>query len=518
MSTVEQSQAAVQPNGASAEAAGKIAVENPATGEVLAYVDDMDASRVKELVDRARVAQRGWEALGFGSRAEVMYELRRWLIDNRERVIRTVVSENGKTREDAMLAELWYVCDSLGFWARNAEKYLADERVRPHSPFLLGKKVLVRYRPLGVVGVIGPWNYPLTLGFGDAIPALMAGNSVVIKPSEIAPLATLLVAEGVKACGLPRDVMLVATGAGETGAALVDNADMIMFTGSTRTGKKVMARAAERLIPVSLELGGKDPMIVLKDANLERAANLAVQWSMSNSGQICMAVERVYVEEPVYDEFVGKVVEKTRALRQGVPGEPGAVEIGAVTFPPQIETVEQHVQDAVDKGADVLVGGKRRPGPGRFFEPTVLTGVDHTMAIMTEETFGPTLPIMKVRDADEAVRLANDTRYGLNSSVFTRDVAKGERIARRLEAGNACVNDALMNYLSQEAPFGGTRESGIGVRHGAGGIRKYCAPQTILVTRFGPKREPTMYPNRRATTKLFEWLMVAMWGRKRRRR
>jgi acyl-CoA reductase-like NAD-dependent aldehyde dehydrogenase len=224
------------------------------------------------------------------------------------------------------------------------------------------------------------------------------------------------------------------------------------------------------------------------------------------------------VEEPVYDEFVGKVVEKTRALRQGVPGEPGAVEIGAVTFPPQIEIVERHIQDAVDKGAQVLLGGKRREGPGRFFEPTVLTGVDHTMAIMTDETFGPALPIMKVRDADEAVRLANDTRYGLNSSVFTRDVAKGERIARRLEAGNTCVNDALMNYLAEEAPFGGTQESGLGVRHGAGGIRKYCSSQTILITRFGPKKEPTMYPNSPLKTKLFERLMVLMWGRRRRRR
>jgi acyl-CoA reductase-like NAD-dependent aldehyde dehydrogenase len=519
MSTVEKPQAATHPNGARTEAAAAtIPVENPATGETIAYVDDMDAERVEALTMRARRAQPAWEALGFEGRAELMYELRYWLVKNRERVIRQVIEENGKTREDAMLAELFYVCDALGFWAKKAPQYLADERVRSHSPFLLGKKIIVRYRPLGVVGVIGPWNYPLTLGFGDAIPALMAGNTVVIKPSEVAPLATLLIAEGLEAVGFPEDVMLVATGSGATGAALVDHADMIMFTGSTATGKKVAARAAERLIPVSLELGGKDPMIVLKDADLERASNLAVQWAMSNSGQICMSVERVYVEEPVYDEFVGKVVAKTRALRQGVPGEAGAVEVGAVTFPPQIETVERHVQDAVDKGAQVLVGGKRKEGAGRFFEPTVLTGVDHTMAIMTDETFGPTLPIMKVRDADEAVRLANDTRYGLNSSVFTKDVAKGERIARRLEAGNACVNDALMNYLAEEAPFGGTNESGLGVRHGASGIRKYCASQTILITRFGPKKEPTMYPNSPLKTKLFERLMVLMWGRRRKRR
>jgi len=239
---------------------------------------------------------------------------------------------------------------------------------------------------------------------------------------------------------------------------------------------------------------------------------------MGNSGQICIAVERVYVEEPVYDEFVEKVVARTRALRQGPPGEPGQVDVGAMTFPPQVETVRSHVQDAVDKGAQVLVGGKAAAGPGQFFEPTVLTGVDHTMKIMTEETFGPALPIMKVRDSDEAVRLANDSRYGLNSSVFSRDLAKGEQVARRLTAGNACVNDALMNYLALEAPFGGANESGLGARHGAPGIRKYCATQTILVTRFGPKKELTMFPNTAFKAKAFEKLMVLMWGRRRRKR
>jgi acyl-CoA reductase-like NAD-dependent aldehyde dehydrogenase len=517
MSTIEKPELEVQSNGAPADASGRIAVENPATGEIIGHVDDMSAAQVEALVERARLAQPGWEALGFKRRGDVMYDLRHWLIQNRERVISTVVAENGKTREDAMLAELWYVCDSLGFWAKNASSYLADERIRSHSPMLIGKKILTRFRPYGVIGVIGPWNYPLTLGFGDAIPALMAGNSVVIKPSEITPFATLMMLEGLEAAGIPEDVMLVATGRGATGAALIDHADMIMFTGSPATGKKVMARAAETLTPVSLELGGKDPMIVLADADVDRAANTAVQWAMSNSGQICMAVERVYVEEPIYDSFVTKVVDKVCSLRQGVPGEPGAVDIGAVTFPPQVEVVERHIQDAVDKGAQLLVGGKLKEGPGRFFEPTVLTGVDHTMAIMTEETFGPTLPIMKVRDTEEAVRLANDSRYGLNSSVFTKDVERGERVARRIHAGNTCVNDALMNYLAQEAPFGGVGESGIGVRHGPKGIQKYCSSQTILITRFGLKREPTMFPNSRLRTRIFERLMVLMWGRRRKR-
>ena len=513
MSALEQSDTTVQGNGAPPAPTGRIAVENPATREVIGHVDDMTADQVAALVDRARRAQPAWEALGFDGRAEIMYELRRWVVHNRERILDLLIKENGKTREDALLAEMFYLCAALGFWAKNASKYLADERIKTSSPFLFGKRVVVRYRPHGVIGVIGPWNYPLTNSFGDCIPALMAGNSVVLKPSEVTPLTNLLMGDAVTECGAPEDVFLVATGAGEAGGALVDCVDMVHFTGSTATGRKVAVHAAERLIPASLELGGKDPMIVLREADLDRAANMAVQYSMSNSGQICIAVERVYVEEPVYDAFVEKVVDAARMLRQGPPGKPGTVDVGCMTFPRQVEIVQSHVQDAVDKGAEVLVGGKAGPGPGQFFEPTVLTGVDHTMKIMTEETFGPTLPIMKVRDADEAVRLANDSRYGLNSSVFSKDVAKGEQVARRLSAGNACVNDALMNYLALEAPFGGAKESGLGARHGAPGIRKYSASQTLLITRFGPKKEFGMFPNKPWQGKVFEKAMVAIWGR-----
>jgi len=514
MSTVE-AKPDLQENG---RGAATIPVENPATGQTIATVPDMDSAQVKGLVERARAAFPAWRDLGFEGRAEVLYELRRWMIDNRDRLIGTIVEENGKPPDEAMVTEVVYMADSLGFWAKKAPKYLGDERVRTHSPLLLGKKVLVRYRPYGVIGVIGPWNYPLSNNFGDALPALAAGNSVVLKPSEVTPLTSLLMEEGFRAAGGTPDAFLVATGRGETGAALVDHADMIMFTGSTGTGKKIMARAAETLTPVSLELGGKDPMIVLKDADVERAANMAVQWAMTNSGQICMSVERVYVEEPVYDEFVSKVVDKTKALRQGVPGAPGDIDVGAMTFPPQLEKVEAHVADAVAKGARVLTGGKRGEGPGRFYEPTVLVDVDHTMDCMTDETFGPTLPIMKVHDEDEAVRMANDSGYGLNSSVFTKDVAKGERIARLVEAGSTCVNDALMNYLAQEAPFAGMKGSGIGARHSAAGIRKYTQPQTILVTRFGPSKEPTMYPNSAKKARLMEKAVVLMYGRKRKKK
>jgi acyl-CoA reductase-like NAD-dependent aldehyde dehydrogenase len=503
---------------AAPEVQNTFSVENPATGETIANVPSMDTAQLKQLVDRARAAQPAWEALGFDGRAEVMYELRRWTVENRDRIAQTISEENGKPPDEAILTEVFYVCDSLGFWSKKGPKYLADERIRTHSPLLLGKKVITRYRPYGVVGVIGPWNYPLTNNFGDAIPALVAGNSVVLKPSSVTPLTSMLMAEGFRAAGGPEDVFTIATGTGGTGAELVKLADMIMFTGSTEVGKKILAQAAERITPVSLELGGKDPMIVLRDADVERAANTAVQWAMSNSGQICISVERVYVEEPIYDEFVSKVVDKVSALRQGAPGAPGAVDVGAMTFPSQIEVVERHVKDAVDKGAKVLTGGKRGEGPGLFYEPTVLVDVDHSMACMTEETFGPTLPIMKVRDEDEAIRLANDSPYGLDSSVFTRDVDKGERVARRVEAGATCVNDALTNYLAQEAPFAGAKESGMGARHGAPGIRKYCRTQTILITRFAASKEPTMFPYTAGKAKMLGKAMELMFGRKGRKK
>jgi acyl-CoA reductase-like NAD-dependent aldehyde dehydrogenase len=275
-----------------------------------------------------------------------------------------------------------------------------------------------------------------------------------------------------------------------------------------------MERAARTLTPVSLELGGKDPMIVLADADLERAANAATYYSMQNGGQTCISVERVYVEAPVYDDFVQRVARKVGDLRQGAPGPAGSVDVGAMTFEPQLETVQRHVDAAREAGATVLVGGRPGSGPGRFFEPTVLTDVDHSMACMTEETFGPTLPIMRVADAEQAVKLANDSPYGLAASVWTKDSARGEALARRIEAGAVCVNDAQLNYLALELPMGGWKASGLGSRHGAGGIRKYCRQQSLLVTRFAPpKGDLHFYPFRPGRTKLIGKAVKLLYGR-----
>jgi acyl-CoA reductase-like NAD-dependent aldehyde dehydrogenase len=510
MSTVEQPPAAAATNGAR----DTIAVTNPATGAVVRTVPAMSPEQVRDLVARARAAQPAWEALGFEERGRILRRAQKWVLDNADRIIDTIVSETGKTREDAQVAEVTYAAHAFGFWAKKAPEYLADEKVHSANPFVLGRKLAIRYRPVGVVGIIGPWNYPLTNSFGDAIPAMAAGNTVVLKPSEVTPLTSLLMAEAMEACGLPADVFLVAPGYGEAGAALVDQVDMVMFTGSTATGKKIMERAAQTLTPVSLELGGKDPMIVLADADVERAANAAVHYSMQNAGQTCISVERVYVEAPIYDQFVGKVAEKVRGIRQGVPGDIGSTDVGAITFPPQMDIISRHVEDAKAKGARVLVGGHAHRESGMFYEPTVLVDVDHSMDCMREETFGPTLPIMKVRDADEAVRLANDSPYGLAASVWTHDSARGERIAREVEAGVVCVNDAQINYLATELPMGGWKSSGVGYRHGPGGIRKYCRQQSLLVTRFAPmKKDLHMLPYSKKTTTLIRRFTKLLYGR-----
>jgi acyl-CoA reductase-like NAD-dependent aldehyde dehydrogenase len=511
MASVEQQDPALAANGGSGST---IQVENPATGEVIGSVRQVEPAELQEMARRARAVQPAWRELGFDGRAAVMKRARRWMFDNAERVIGTVVSETGKTWEDAQLTDFLYTISALHFWTKEAEKYLADEHVPSwNNPIAIGKKLIVRYEPIGLVGVIGPWNYPIVNSFGDCIPALMAGNCVILKPSEITPLSSLLMEEMLRECGIPADVFQVATGDGSAGAALIAQVDCVMFTGSTRTGKAVMKAAADALIPCYLELGGKDPMIVCADADVERAANAATYYSMSNAGQVCISVERAYVEEPIYDEFVRRVTENVRQLRQGAPTGEGSVDVGAVIFPPQLDIIDAHVKDAVAKGAKVLTGGESRTGAGRFFEPTVLVDVDHSMTCMREETFGPTLPIMRVRDLEEGIALANDSEFGLQASVWTRDVKRGEEAARRLQAGVVCVNDAMINYSALNLPMGGWKSSGMGTRHGAGGIRKYCKTQSLFITRRALKREPFMFPYKAGRTRLLRRFFRLLYGR-----
>jgi acyl-CoA reductase-like NAD-dependent aldehyde dehydrogenase len=473
--------------------ADKVIVRNPATLGPIAELPVAQVADVVAAVERGRQAQAQWQRTGFPERARIFYRLRDLLLDDGEKLADILTAETGRPRAEVYGNELFYLCDAIGSWAKKSAGYLRPTPIRPHFPLLKFKKVVSTYAPRGVIGIISPWNFPLTMTLGEALPALMAGNAVVIKPSELTPLSARFGAEIAVRAGFPEQLLQVVYGFGATAEALIDHADMIAFTGSVETGRKVMRRAAERLTPVSLELGGKDPMIVLKDADLERAVGACVWGALMNCGQICTSIERVYVEAPVYQSFVDKVVERVRAIRQG-PSE-NEVDIGAMTSEQQLEKVAAQVNEAVRKGAKVLSGGRRHPGlSGYYYEPTVLVEVDHSMSIMTEETFGPIIPIVKVSSADEALRMANDSRYGLSASIFSKDKAAAWQLAEKMESGSVSINDSLVSFIIADAPMGGCKESGYGYRHGAEGIRKFCQQKTIVVDRFGLREEFPWYP------------------------
>jgi acyl-CoA reductase-like NAD-dependent aldehyde dehydrogenase len=503
-------------NGASAPVAETIDVINPATGAVVDSIATDTPEAIAATVARVRANQAEWEAIGIEGRYHWLGKLRDWILDNTERIGDTMQAETGKVRADVSL-DLGYVADLINFYGSKAATYIGDETVRPNSPLMAAKKLTIQYRPFPVVGVISPWNFPLAMALGDSIPALQAGAAVVAKPSEFTPLSLLEVIKAWKEeIGAP-DVFDCVLGTGEAGGALIDNVDYIQFTGSDRTGRKVMARAAETLTPVSLELGGKDPMIVLSDADVDRAANAAAWGGMVNSGQLCISVERIYVEEPVYDEFVAKLTEQVKGLRQGADGRKPEKDVGAMTSPNQTAIVAGQVDDALANGARALTGGKKVEGPGDYYEPTVLVDVDHSMKVMRDETFGPVVGVMKVRDSEEALRLANDTRYGLAASVFG-EKGRAEKIARRIEAGSVNVNDVITNMAAMGVPMGGWKQSGIGFRHGEYGIKKYCRAESIVVTRFGGKREPNWYPYTRGRRGLVDRISRAVSARDIKRR
>jgi acyl-CoA reductase-like NAD-dependent aldehyde dehydrogenase len=493
-------------------------VTSPADGSVVASVPEMGVDEVRAAVARLRRNQPAWEALGPGGRGEWVARLRDWLFDNDERLAELLQRETGKPWLEASV-EVVLPVDLLEYYRKRAGRFLADSHPRPHSLLTAGKRLTVAYRPYPVVGVICPWNNPVLLALADAVPALLAGAAVAIKPSELTPVTTGEIVRGWREdLGAPA-VLECLTGAGGTGSALVDEADFIQFTGSTRTGRRIAQRAAERLIPYSLELGGKDAMIVLADADLERAANAAVWGGMFNSGQACTSVERVFVVESVYDEFVSRVTERVRGLRQRSPGNAFDADVGSLSSEAQLAIVERHVSEALAGGARAVVGGKRPDVPGAYFEPTVLVDVDPSMRCMREETFGPTLPVVRVQDIEEAIRLANDSSYGLSASVWTRDRARGEQIARRLQVGAVNLNDMFVNVFSIPLPQGGWKESGIGARlGGANGLRKYCRPQSVTGTRLAPRTELLWYPYTALKGKLLLRLTRLLLARDWRRR
>ena len=437
---------------------------NPATNEVVGTVPIFSGAEVDAAVARARIAAESWSQRSFRARSEELAAFRCALAGAADEIAALLHRENGKPELEA-LVEVMMALGHLQHAAARAEKAMEPRRVS--AGILANFRATISYHPLGVVGVIGPWNYPLFTPMGSIAYALAAGNAVVWKPSELTPLLAVKIEEIAKKTFALPDLLQVVTGAGATGAALARSAvDKIAFTGSAATGKRVMAAAAERLTPVLLELGGKDPMIVAEDADLAKAAEAAVYGALTNAGQACISVERVYVADAVHDKFVEEVVKQVRDLKVG--GDDG--HLGAMTSPAQVAIVKDHLQDAIAKGAKVLTGGPDAIS-GSYIQPTVLTGVDHRMKVMTEETFGPVIPIAKVASLDEAVKLANDSRYGLGSSVFAGKAAR--TIAAKLRAGMTSINSVMAFAGIPTLPFGGIGESGFGRIHGDEGIREF---------------------------------------------
>lgn len=489
----------------------RYALRSPVTLEPIGELQCASTEEVQATVARARAAQPAWAAKSFEERAEHMHRMADLVIAEQDRIVETVLRETGKPRAEALSMEVYASVDALVFYAKRAAKFLATEKRRLHGVLGLMKKARVVYKPRGVVAVITPWNGPFVLSLNPTVQALMAGNAVVIKPSEVTPYSGALVADLFREAGLSDGLVQTVLGDGRTGGDLIAaGPDKVSFTGSVATGRKIAVACGERLIPYTLELGGKDAMIVCRDADLDAAARGAVIGSCMNTGQYCCGTERIYAVEDVYDEFVAKVVDEVRKLRQS--DDVDEADVGATFWDRQLTIIEEHVADAVASGARVEAGGGRNPDlKGLYFQPTVLTGVTQDMKVMRDETFGPIVSIMKVKDEDEAIRLANDSPYGLNGNVWTRDAARGTSLASRIETGAASVNDMALSYGVNEVPFGGVKDSGIGMVNGPEGIRGYCHAMPIIVHRFG-SGPVSFYPYTAKTVSDMQQAMKLFWG------
>ncbi|NHN61443.1 MULTISPECIES: succinic semialdehyde dehydrogenase [Halorussus] len=471
-----------------------IGVEAPYAGERVGAVPAGTAADVRAAVGRARDARQTWADRGVEERAAAVRRFHDLVLDRRAELLDLAQLESGKARIDAF-EEVLDVATTARHYAHRAADYLAPERRKGALPLLT--RTTVHREPVGVVGVISPWNYPLTLAVSDALPALLAGNAVVCKPASETPFTALLLRDLLREAGVPDDVFQVVTGRGsEAGGAVVEETDYVCFTGSTETGREVAKRAGANLTDCSLELGGKNPMVVLGDADLDRAVDSAIRGCFTNAGQLCISFERLYVQRGVYDAFLDRFVRRTRGLDLRGSYDYGP-DVGSLVGPDQLETVERHVDDAVEKGAEVVSGGRARPDRGPyFFEPTILTGVGEGMVAAREETFGPVVAVEPFDDPAEAVERANDSEYGLNASVWTEDAARGREIASRIDCGTVNVNDAYAAaWASVDAPMGGMKDSGLGRRHGEEGFYKYTESRTVAEQRGAPIAPPGGVPD-----------------------
>lgn len=461
-------------------AVSRIASVNPATGEVLGELDCAGPTEVRAAVAHARAAQPDWNAWGLRNRIALVRRFQQILLARKADVARHITQQAGKPYVEALTTEVLVVLDAARFLIENAFAILREHKLPHGNPALKSKSGRILHQPYGVIGIVSPWNYPFSIPATEVLAALVAGNAVVLKPSEFTPLIALELQSLLRQAGLPDDVFQVLPGEGPTGAALVHSEiDKLVFTGSVGTGRRIAQAAAERLLPVVLELGGKDPMLVLEDADLDVASSGAVWGAFVNAGQTCLSVERCYVHHSLYPAFVEACAQKARKLRVGNGMDP-STDIGPMIHERQLRIVESQVEDARERGARVLAGGARlrELGPN-FFAPTVLADTDHSMRIMREETFGPVLPIASFRDPFEAVRLANDSDFALAASVWTRDRDRGLNLARQIQAGTVMVNDAVSCFSISEAPHGGLKSSGLGRTHGRWGLEEMVRVQYL---------------------------------------
>lgn len=466
-----------------------IAIKNPATGEPLGSVPNQSETDVNAVVSQAKLASPAWKALLFKERAQFILKARDLILAEIDPLAKLISQENGKPLMEAVSHDIMPVMDLMTFFAKRCEKLLRKESIQLGKWNFLGHQSYLEYEPYGVVGIISPWNFPFSTPLSGVVMALLVGNTVVLKPSEYTPLIAVKMREIFERAGLPPNVLQVVTGDGLTGAALVKSGvNKICFTGSVPTGKKIMAMAAENLTPVCLELGGKDPLLVLQDADMDLASSAAVWGAFCNSGQVCASVERVYVHESQAEDFTRQVVEKTQKLRQGLGMDPD-VDVGSMTAEVQIQKVEAQLDEVRARGGKILTGGKRRAdSKGYFMEPTVIAGVDASFSAVKDETFGPVLPILTYQTEEEAIRLANDSPYALNAYIWTRDIAHGKRLASQIEAGTVNVNESVFSYALPQTPWGGPKESGIGRTHGAMGLLDLVQMRHVHVNYLASKK------------------------------
>ena len=477
-----------------------LAVTNPADRQKVGEIENMDRERVFAEMKRVRRAAIAWSRTSVEERCERIHGVRKIMADRMDEIAEVVCRENGKVMTEALFHDVGPTMGVMTYFCEHAPRILAPERL--HLALAKHRNSYIAYRPKGVIGIITPWNFPFFMPGSDVAMALIAGNGVLLKPSEVTPLSALILKECYDQGGIDPDLFRVVTGLGPTGAALIEaEPDHVVFTGAVVTGKKIAVACAERLIPCTLELGGKAPALVLEDADLERTANAITWGGFANAGQVCASVERVYAVEEIYDAIVREVSARAAKLRVGPSHNGDDVDVGAITFPRQIEVAQALLEDAKQKGARVVAGGGLASAKGAFFQPTVLADCTHEMKVMKDEIFGPIVPIMKVGSEREAIERANDSHLGLGAYVFTRSRERGRRVAEQIEAGSIMVNDVLAHAGLAESPWGGIKSSGMGVVRSDRGLRALCHARHINEDRLPmPKRDPFWFPYSSRTT------------------